>query len=292
MTGLLAMDREGHYVPAMRLLGRLAFDQMQWHAVNVRSPFTPMGTPFSSADEVVDDLERDRADSEQFMEDQLDHLCHYDISPHIHVMEGPVAASVLQLADSVHSNLVAVGSRNNGPLASVLLGSVGRALAIGARQSLLIGRGVVAPNGTVSAIFATDHSYYAIRALDHLIAMKPKGLRSVKLLTAYDESELTETAYFAELTKEAKHEGLCLKEKIKLMSEAAARKLRAAGYVADYDLKPGKVRDVIHHAMNEHKADLLILGAQGHGFFDRVKMGSVALQQVVSEPHSLLVVRP
>jgi len=292
MTGLLAIDREGHYTPALRMMARLGFSNMQWHVLNVQSPFTPMGTPFVSGEDVRDEIERDRSDAEQFVRDSMDKLCRYDISPRVHIMEGGVAASIVDLAEKTHCDVVSIGSNQHGPVASVLLGSVGRALAIGSHQSVLIGRGHVAEDGPVSAIFATDHSYYAMKALDRLIAMQPTGLKSVTVVTAYDPKELKDTSYFAELEREAKEEGRSVLQKLHLLSESAVRMLRAAGYAADYDLKPGKVSDVLAHAMKEHKADLMILGAQGHGFFDRVLMGSVALQQVVSEPYSLLVIRP
>ncbi len=292
MTGLLAMDREGQYIPALRMLGRLGFANMQWHVAHVQPMFTPVGTPFLSGDEVRDEMQRDQLDAHQFVRDSMDELCRYDITPRMHVMEGAVAASVVELAEKTDADLVAVGSNQHGLVASILLGSVGRALAIGARQSLLIGRGQVAEDGPVSAIFATDHSYYATRALYRLIAMHPTGIKFITVVTAYDSSELKNSSYFAELEKEAKQEGHSMQQKMRELSESAVRGLRSAGYAADYDLKPGKVRDVLTHAMKEHKADLLILGAQGHGFFDRVLLGSVALQQVVSEPYSLLVIRP
>jgi nucleotide-binding universal stress UspA family protein len=164
-------------------------------------------------------------------------------------------------------------------------------MAIGSKHSLLIGRGEVKPSGPVSAVFATDHSYYALRALDHLIAMKPTGLKTITLVTAYDPKEL-EGPYFVELAKEAKAEHKTLHQKLTALSELAVSRLRQAGYVAHYEMKPGNVHDAINRAMVEVAPDLLILGAQGHGFLDRLFVGSVALHHVVAEPHSLMIIRP
>jgi hypothetical protein len=44
--------------------------------------------------------------------------------------------------------------------------------------------------------------------------------------------------------------------------------------------------------MLDTKSDLLVLGAQGHGFLARLRMGSKSFHQVVSERYSVLVLRP
>lgn len=291
MIGLIGIDTDGNYLPAMRLMGRLAFDKAEWHLGHVDSPFTPMGTPFSSGEEVAAEFESARQEAVELMDQASDRACHYGIGARTHFMDGPVTASMMALADDLNADLVAIGSHRTGVLASVFLGSMGRGLAIGSKHSLLIGRGAVKETGPVSAVFATDHSYYAMRALDHLIAMKPTGLKTITLLTAYDPSELGGT-YFDELDKEAKSEKKTLHQKLTALSEIEVSKLRQAGYTAHYEMKPGNVHDAIKRAMDEIKPDLLILGAQGHGFIDRLLVGSVALHQVVSEPHSLMIIRP
>jgi nucleotide-binding universal stress UspA family protein len=291
MIGLVGIDNDGFYAPAMHLAGRLAFEKAEWHLGHVESPFTPMGTPFSSGEEVAVELESARQDSVELMDKASDQACRYGIGARTHFMEGPTTASMMSLSDDLNADLVAIGSHRTGVLASVFLGSMGRALAIGSKHSLLIGRGKVKESGPVSAVFATDHSYYAMRALEHMIAMKPTGLKTITLLTAYDPSEL-EGTYFDELTEEALAEKKTLHQKLTALSELAVSKLRRAGYTAHYEMKPGNVHDAINRAMDEIKPDLLILGAQGHGFLDRLLVGSVALHHVVAEPHSLMIIRP
>jgi nucleotide-binding universal stress UspA family protein len=43
--------------------------------------------------------------------------------------------------------------------------------------------------------------------------------------------------------------------------------------------------------MTEQNGDLLILGAQGHGFLHRIMLGSVALHQIAVEEYPVLIVR-
>jgi nucleotide-binding universal stress UspA family protein len=82
-----------------------------------------------------------------------------------------------------------------------------------------------------------------------------------------------------------------VREKLTEKSEVAAAQLRAAGYSVTYSVVESDADDAIRNAMREQTADLLILGAQGHGFFERMLTGSVALHHTVSEPYSVLLVR-
>jgi nucleotide-binding universal stress UspA family protein len=47
----------------------------------------------------------------------------------------------------------------------------------------------------------------------------------------------------------------------------------------------------IRYMMSETKADLLILGAQGHGFIERLTIGSISLYEVIAEPYNVLLIR-
>jgi hypothetical protein len=43
--------------------------------------------------------------------------------------------------------------------------------------------------------------------------------------------------------------------------------------------------------MDAMSADLLILGAKGHGFLERITMGSVSLRQAIAGMYSTLILR-
>jgi nucleotide-binding universal stress UspA family protein len=53
----------------------------------------------------------------------------------------------------------------------------------------------------------------------------------------------------------------------------------------------GDANAAIRTVMRQENADLLILGAQGHGFLDRLQHGSVSFHQVVAESYSVLLLR-
>jgi nucleotide-binding universal stress UspA family protein len=43
--------------------------------------------------------------------------------------------------------------------------------------------------------------------------------------------------------------------------------------------------------MLDTQADILVMGAQGHGFVERVFIGSVSLHQALYEPYPVMIVR-
>jgi nucleotide-binding universal stress UspA family protein len=43
--------------------------------------------------------------------------------------------------------------------------------------------------------------------------------------------------------------------------------------------------------MQETHSELLVLGSQGHGFMERIALGSTSLEQAIKQPYSVLVVR-
>jgi nucleotide-binding universal stress UspA family protein len=186
-------------------------------------------------------------------------------------------------ADQAHADLIAVGSTNKGRYGCFFFGSVGRAISIGSKHSILIAKGSVACSGKVNAVIATDHSKYADDAIGHLIRMKPQGLGNVRIVTALNHAMLKGASG---LDKDA------LKTYMETKSAEIADSLREAGIPALYEVVEGDVSPVLDRQMRLSNAELLIMGAQGHGFMDRMFIGSSSLHQVVGTPHSILILRP
>jgi nucleotide-binding universal stress UspA family protein len=49
--------------------------------------------------------------------------------------------------------------------------------------------------------------------------------------------------------------------------------------------------EAVETAMRDQKADLLIMGAKGKGFWDRIRLGSNTLHQALNTSNDLLVLR-
>ena len=54
----------------------------------------------------------------------------------------------------------------------------------------------------------------------------------------------------------------------------------------------GPVETAIETVMREEKADLLIVGAQGHGFLHRITAGSISFHFALRSPFHTLILRP
>lgn len=80
-------------------------------------------------------------------------------------------------------------------------------------------------------------------------------------------------------------------EKLMELSNQTAKKLEPIAPSLDIKVVDGHPNDVIRAEMTATGSELLLMGAQGHGFFHRLKFGSKSLHQVVSESYSVLILR-
>ena len=118
-----------------------------------------------------------------------------------------------------------------------------------------------------------------------------KGIAKVHVITAFDLKEAESSALSANLPA---IEGQMLQwvdSKLREKTDHLVQRLREFGYDADGKVVHGRTNDMLREAMQDTEADLVIVGAQGHGFIERLFIGSVSLHQVVSEPYPVLVLR-
>ena len=78
----------------------------------------------------------------------------------------------------------------------------------------------------------------------------------------------------------------CLKESAKV-----AEKLKSIAPEVNVIVQEGESNEVIRNTMTSSDADLLIMGAQGHGFLDRLVIGSTSHHHFVAEPYPVLLLR-
>jgi nucleotide-binding universal stress UspA family protein len=57
------------------------------------------------------------------------------------------------------------------------------------------------------------------------------------------------------------------------------------------EIRQEEVHEAIVHSMEQNQAYLLVLGAQGHSFVERMTMGSVSMHEVIYGRHPVLVIR-
>lgn len=290
MRLLVGTDDQNRFETALRLLLRLDFQDPEWHFAHVVSAIDPSPTSdVHKGQEAITLLKESFGDSPETL--SLLNEITVGLNGNVHLLQGAQADSLMRLSETLRADIVGLGSSGHSTLGATLLGSVGRAFAIGSPSSFLIGRGNVIATGKLRIVFATDHSEYARNALKMFLAMKPKGIESMVLMTASEMLETSEIVEYMNLVQEAAMENRSLREHITILGEQSIAFCKEAGISAIAEQRDGFVSSAIDQAVGEHEADLVVLGAQGHGFLERLLIGSTALSQVVTSRHSTLIIR-
>jgi nucleotide-binding universal stress UspA family protein len=287
---LIGIDKQRRFEIALRLLQRLGFDRPEWHFAHIvsvkRSESSSDALTGSDAASLLHAYLGESSETAALVSEITTKM-----AAKVHFIEGSPAKSLLHIADIHEPEIVGLGSVEHGAIGAALVGSIGRAFAISASQSFLVGRGNVNPTGQLRIIFATDHSEYANRALKRLLAWRPSGIEKLVLLTAQDLMETSEIVEHADLDESAKRAGRSHEEHLRLLGEELVRACADAGVPAVTELRGGFISHAIDEAVEEHNAELVAVGSQGHGFIERLLIGSTALHQVVASKHSTLVIR-
>lgn len=289
MKTLVGVDLEDTYRAALNLCIRLDFPGQEWMFAHAVAPLptyapglAPIAIPMSDA---IDSLRKTGREALTKARESVSEAKVVDL-----LLDGSAAATLMRVADEQHADLIVTGSGQPRRGLLWMIGSVSRALSYGAKQSLLVTKGTAAGAGPVHAIFATDHSEYARCAEERLIEWAPKGLRRIDVVTAYD---VTEAAI--DLLKQGTEVNLDFENWVYSNAlkhgEASAKRLKAIAPETEVRVERGSANDVIANAMSTSGADLLIVGAQGHGFIERLLVGSVSLHQLVAEPYPVLLIR-
>ncbi len=216
---------------------------------------------------------------------------HYGINAETLVASGPCVLTVLDQSESLNADVVAVASTGKGTLATIFAGSMSRSIVTSSRRTVLVAKEGVKDEGPIHAVLATDHSPYADRAVDHFLELAPEGIEKIHVVTGYEISDKEAGLLHANLPSLDGHIDQWIQGHLDEKCKALVGRLSQHGYQADYSLQKGDANEVIAKAMEQTKSELLIMGAQGHGFIDRLFVGSVSFHQLVGEKHSVLILR-
>jgi nucleotide-binding universal stress UspA family protein len=292
MKAIIGVDAAGGYLPGLDLFVKLAFQGASATAVSAMDTTPPIATFAPEAMAIqADFVSQSELAAKEATEHAVATLRAANVAAEANVLYGGVAPSLIRAAEDSHADLVVIHNTPRPGWQAFLLGSVSKALVTGCPTSVLISKGNGDESTPLTAIFATDHSDYATRALDRFLQLAPKGIGKIHVVTAYEVDDLEAQLIMHSLPALTQDMAEWVREKLSEKSAAVTERLREAGYDATFSVINGDPNEVIRDAVKEQNADLAVLGAQGHGFFERILTGSVALHQAVSEPHSVLLVR-
>lgn len=293
MKAIVGVDTAGTYEPALRLFARLKFpnaDVTLLNAADLVFPYTSFAMPATveTSNQVIEGL---RQAGEEAVAEAKQIAATYGLEAKAEVKQGPCVLTLLDRAEELGVDLIAVASTRKGTLATLFSGSMSRSIVSSSRMPILVGKEGVQSEGPVTAVLATDHSPYAEKAVEQFLKFAPKGISKIHVLTAYEISDKEAELFRANLPDLGDDIGEFIREKAEEKSKALVAKLIQNGYESDYTLIHGHPNKAIAEVMESTKAELLIMGAQGHGFMDRLFIGSVSFHQLVAEPHSVLILR-
>ena len=207
------------------------------------------------------------------------------------VLRGRPATAILDEADQFGADVIVMGSRGRGELASLLLGSVSSEVTDHAACPVLIVRRptsmriVVATDGSPSAVAAEsivaawpmfEDATIWIVSVAQLIAPWTAGIAPSMYRQVMD-------AYSADICdSEVEHQRV---------SDDAVARLRESGRVATSVVRTGDPPTRIVALADERDADLIVLGSRGRTGLTRLLLGSVARNVLAATNASVLIVR-
>ncbi len=296
MKVVVGVDPRGRCHSVIMLLGRLAFDRATAVALSAVEEPTSLGlaVPPDMGASISLDISRITEASQKHAQKTAEAaaalLIDMGIPADAKVKFGSPSDKLDEAAHELGADLIAVGSEEKGPMESFFFGSVSSGLCAHSKASVLVARGNAVREGSVHAVFGTDHSGYASRCLQKFVEMRPKGISKVTLMSAYQVTINQNADLFGIPGVEPAIEE-SFREQVADRLKHASEALKPLGCEVEVLLVEGAPNEGISTAMAETGADLLVLGAKGHSAVERFLLGSVASHQVSHGSYPVMVVR-
>lgn len=291
MRIVVGIDGKKGDVMAARMLRRLRFPAAEIDLVHAVSPVTWWAGDLAvSAELAQETLDAQKRGGQAVLEEASERFA--GIAPVVtpSLEYGAPADRLVLHGQERSADLIAVGGHQRRALSAFLSGSVSRGLVVSAPESLLVVKGSIPEEGPLRVVLATDHSDYALRCIEVLLGFAPEGIGTLTILTAFPREEMD--ALRAHLPDVAAGAADAVVDSLRAKGEhLQARLAPLVGDRSEVRVEDGYPDEVIPMVMAQTHADLLIVGARGHGWLDRLTLGSVSFQQVVGEPYPVLVLR-
>lgn len=199
------------------------------------------------------------------------------------------ASGLVDQAREFAADLVIVGSRGHGPIASLLLGSVSAEVVDRAPCPVLVAR-----RSTLKrVVFATDGSAAAaaedVLARWPIFASVPIRVVSVADVVRPWTTGIAPTMYTQVLNAYAKDVAEAEAEHLGIAT-GSAKRLAEAGRSADAEMRKGDAAAEIIAVPQESGTNLVVVGSRGQTGLKRIVLGSVARNVLVASAASVLVI--
>lgn len=291
MRVLIAYDGSAGAARAVTLAAKI--DWPAGSMVRVVSVMAPAATPLlpgspAIASPVIDEDSRALVEAEQAA--VVGRLSASDRTVDAVLLRDRPASALVDQTREFSADLLIVGSRGHGPIASLPLGSVSTEVVEHAPCPVLVAR-----RSTLKRIvFGTDGSTTATAAEDVLahwpfFASVPMLVVSVVNIGRPWTSDIAPTMYAQVLDAYARDVAEANAEHLKIATRSAKR-LAQAGRWADAEIRNGDAAAEIIAVAQDSGADLVVVGSRGLTGLDRIVLGSVARNLLVGSDASVLVI--
>ena len=294
MRVLLAYDGSAGAMQAVRLAEEIAWPRdSAIRVVDVIEPITvPTSGPWEGGAALASELDGAiTAYAQDTMREVVERLGTSDITVEGVVLRDRAATAIVDAARDFRADLIMVGSRGHGTIASLLLGSV---------SSEVVDHGpcpvVVARSATLNGIvFATDGSPAALAAESVLARWAIFGRLPIHVVSVAEVAHpwttgIAPTMYRQVLDAYAADLRGAKEEHQRTATEAATR-LQQAGRDAHAEMRVGDAAGEIIALAEQRGADLIVVGSRGRTGLTRLLLGSVARNVLAGSTASVLIVR-
>ncbi len=293
MKVLLATDGSAHAEIALRLVASLAWPAGTAIRVVAALDTVHLAGPWATmAGEGLVDLQSESVDALGAIVGRAKGaLATTGATVEGHVVLGRPSSVIVDGAAEFGADLIVVGSRGQGPIRTMLLGSVSAEVVDQARCPVLVARGPAIER----ILLAHDGSVLARAAEDLLAGLPPfstQPVRVVSVMRPYQGTADTvgpiaagravDGVAVAEAESRRHHEAV---------ATAAAEHLGRDGRPTTWAIGSGDPAHVLIEEAGSSKADLIALGTHGRTGLDRLVLGSVARTVLTHAPCSVLIVR-
>ena len=214
----------------------------------------------------------------------------------VEVREGESWREIVASADEMSADLVVLGTHGRSGLEHLFLGSVTERLIPRLSCPVLTvgheeGRTWEAPGLVTRILCATDFSPTSVEALDFSVALAEANGAEVTLLNVIESvPERGEPAYYSvpELAPLRQEHERIARERLQTAVAGASE----SGPSITTRAVVGRAYKEILRIAAEERADLIVIGAQGHGPFEHLLFGSNALHVIRRATCPVLTYRP
>lgn len=225
------------------------------------------------------------------LRDQAKKLEHLDRKASAIVGFGRAADVIIDESQRFSPDLIVVGSRGRGAVASSVLGSVSAEVIDRAACPVLVAR-----RTTLSTIvLAEDGSVDAGAGAACIVALEPLSEAAVHVVSVVDEAfpivlaDPTGTATAMEAYRAYENAMPRLVARSTALAQERADSLARLGIRATVETRKGDAAGELIAAATEHGADCIVIGSRGETGLRRLMLGSVARSVLFHAPCSVLI---